>query len=163
MRVLARRVPCSYRTLALFLLLPLLLLLVVGFAPAAQMNEDEALKAAASDPEVEKLLSQPTVKPSGDSGSYDQSSDSWHVILTQESTQMRVAELWVADDTGEVENVDIFSPAEALEAVEVAAADSRVRQELAKYDSPNYASAKLEEGEWTVLFVVEDSDPAGGM
>src|SRR5829696_8135822 len=127
-----------YKSLKLFLLLPLLLL-VVGFTSGAQMDADEARQAASSDPEVEKLLSYPTVKASAD---YDQASDSWHVVLTEEDSQMRVAELWVVDDTEEPENVAIFSPVEALDAVQLASIIPEVRQELAKYDSPYYAQAE---------------------
>src|SRR5215218_685532 len=149
-----------YKSLKLFLLLPLLLL-VVGFTSGAQMDADEARQAASSVPEVEKLLSYPTVKASAD---YDQASDSWHVVLTEEDSQMRVAELSVVDDTEEPENVAIFSPAEALDAVKVALIP-KVRQELAKYDSPDFAYAEQVEKEgvwWKVDFVVEDSNPTGG-
>ena len=147
--------------LALLLLLPLLLL-VVGFTSGARMNADEARQAASSDPEVEKLLSYPTVEASAD---YEQASDSWHVVLTEEDSQMRVAELWVVDDTGEPENVEIFAPVEALDAVKVASLTPAVRQELAKYDSPDFAYARQDEDEgdwWKVDFVVEDSNPTAG-
>jgi hypothetical protein len=149
------------KSLKLFLLLPLLLL-VVGFTSGAQMDADEARQAASSVPEVEKLLSYPTVKASAD---YDQASDSWHVVLTEEDSQMRVAELSVVDDTEEPETVAIFSPAEALDAVQVASLPPEVQRELAKYDSPYYAQAEPDEeaGGWKVLFVVEDSDPGGGI
>jgi hypothetical protein len=116
------------KSLKLFLLLPLLLL-VVGFTSGAQMDADEARQAASSVPEVEKLLSYPTVKASAD---YDQASDSWHVVLTEEDSQMRVAELSVVDDTEEPETVAIFSPAEALDAVQVASLPPEVQRELAK-------------------------------
>jgi hypothetical protein len=146
--------------LALLLLLPALLL-VMGFAPGAKMNEHQVREAASSNPKLEKLLSYPTVKASAD---YDRASDSWHVVLTEEDSQMRVAELRVVDDTGKAKNVEIFSPAEALDAVKVALIP-KVRQELAKYDSPDFAYAEQVEKEgvwWKVDFVVEDSNPTGG-
>ena len=63
-----------------------MLLLVVSFAPGAQMHEEEARQAASSDPEVEKLLSYPTIKAAAD---YDQASDSWYVALTDDDAQVR--------------------------------------------------------------------------
>jgi hypothetical protein len=99
--------------LALLLLLPALLL-VMGFAPGAKMNEHQVREAASSNPKLEKLLSYPTVKASAD---YDRASDSWHVVLTEEDSQMRVAELRIVDDTRKAKNVEIFFPAEALDAV----------------------------------------------
>src|SRR5215204_1026254 len=147
--------------LALLLLLPALLL-VMGFAPGAKMNEQQVREAASSNPKLEKLLSYPTVKASAD---YDRASDSWHVVLTEEDSQMRVAELRVVDDTGKAKNVEIFSPAEALDAVKVALIP-KVRQELAKYDSPDFAYAGRDKEEggvwWKSDFVVEDSNPTGG-
>src|SRR5215204_3866612 len=144
--------------LALLLLLPALLL-VMGFAPGAKMNEQQVREAASSNPKLEKLLSYPTVKASAD---YDRASDSWHVVLTEEDSQMRVAELRVVDDTGKAKNVVIFAPAEALDAVKFALIP-KVRQELAKYDSPDFAYAERDEGVfWKVDFVVEDNNPTGG-
>jgi len=144
--------------LALLLLLPALLL-VMGFAPGAKMNEHQVREAASSNPKLENLLSYPTVKASAD---YDRASDSWHVVLTEEDSQMRVAELRIVDDTGKAKNVEIFSPAEALDAVKVALIP-KVRQELAKYDSPDFAYAERDEGVfWKVDFVVEDNNPTGG-
>src|SRR5215211_368886 len=144
--------------LALLLLLPALLL-VMGFAPGAKMNEQQVREAASSNPKLEKLLSYPTVKASAD---YVRASDSWHMILTEEDSQMRVAELRIVDDTGKAKNVEIFSPAESLDAVKVALIP-KVRQELAKYDSPDFAYAEREEGVfWKVDFVVEDNNPTGG-
>jgi hypothetical protein len=145
--------------LALLLLLPALLL-VMGFAPGAKMDEHQVREAASSNPKLEKLLSYPTIKASAD---YDRASDSWHVVLTEEDSHLRVAELRVVDDTGKAKNVEIFSPAEALNAVKVALIP-RVRQELAKYDSPDFAYAEREEGVfWKVDFAVEDNNPTGGL
>jgi hypothetical protein len=130
----------------------------MGFAPEAQTNAEEALQAASSIPEAEKLLSHPTVKGSAD---YDQASDSWRVVLAEEDSQTQIAELWVVDDTGEVENAEIFSTAEALDAVEVASAEPKVRQEIAKYGSPASAYAVPDGGEWMVLFEVEEGGSEG--
>src|SRR5919199_5798677 len=121
------RLPWSYKSLMLILLLPLLLL-VVGFTSGPQMDAEEAREAASSsDPEVEKLLLDPRVKASAE---YEQASDSWDVVLTDEEANTQVAELWVADDTGKAQNVEVFSTVDALDAIEAAFADPRVRQEL---------------------------------
>jgi hypothetical protein len=145
--------------LALILLLPLLLL-VVGFAPGAQMNANEALQVASSLPEVKELLSHRGVEASAD---YDQRSDSWHIVLADGGSQTQVAELSVADDTGKAENVEVFSPAEALGAVEVASADPKVRQELAKHSSQPSAYANSDDGEWIIYFEVEERGELGGL
>jgi len=124
------------------------------------MNEQQVREVASSNPKLEKLLSYPTVKASAD---YVRASDSWHMILTEEDSQMRVAELRIVDDTETAKNVEIFSPAEALDAVKVALIP-KVRHELAKYDSPDFAYAEREEGVfWKVDFVVEDSNPTAGV
>jgi hypothetical protein len=154
-----RRVPSSYHNLALVLLLPLLLL-TVGFAPRAQMNANEALQIASSLPEIKELLSHPGVEASAD---YDQTSDSWPIILADGGSQTQVAELRVADNTGEAENVEIFSPAEALGAIEVASTNARVRQELAKHSSQPSAYANSNDGVWQIYFEVEERGELGGL
>ena len=125
------------------------------------MNEHQVRQAASSDPKVKKLLSYPTVKASAD---YDRASDSWHLVLIEEDSQMWVAELRIIDDTGKAKNVEIFSSAEALDAVKVALVP-KVRRELAKYGPPYFAYAERDKdaGGWRVDFAVKDSNPTGGM
>jgi hypothetical protein len=154
-----RRVPSSHHNLALILLLPLLLL-TVGFAPGARMDADEALRVASSLPETKDLLSHRGVEASA---AYDQTGDSWHVILAYGGSRTQVAELRVADDTGEAENVEIFSPAEALGAREVASTNAKVRQELAKHSSQPFAYANLKDGVWQIYFQVEERGELGGL
>src|SRR3712207_2178219 len=107
------------------------------------MDADEALRVASSLPETKDLLSHRGVEASAD---YDQTGDSWHVILAYGGSRTQVAELRVADDTGESENVEIFSPAEALGAIEVASTNAKVRQELAQHGSQSSAYADLKDG-----------------
>jgi Glycosyltransferase family 87 len=156
-----RWVTSSYHNLALILVLPLLLLMM-GFAPGAQMNANEALQVASSlpVPEIKELLSHPGVEASAD---YNQTSDSWHIILAVGGSRTQVAELWVADDKGEPENVKIFSPAEAVGAIEVAATNAKVRQELAKHSSQPSAYASSNDGQWQIYFEVEERGELGGL
>jgi hypothetical protein len=156
-----RWVTSSYHNLALILVLPLLLLMM-GFAPGAQMNANEALQVASSlpVPEIKELLSHPGVEASAD---YDQTSDSWHIILAVGGSRTQVAELWVADDKGEPESVKIFSPAEAVGAIEVAATNAKVRQELAKHSSQPSAYASSNDGQWQIYFEVEERGELGGL
>lgn len=58
-----RRLLPGYRLTLVLLLLPLLLP-VLGFAPGAQTSEDEVRRVAQSVPEVEGILSHPTVEAS---------------------------------------------------------------------------------------------------
>src|SRR5215210_1002462 len=99
-----RRLRPGYRQVLFLLLLPLLLP-VLGLAPGPQISSDEARQAAFSAPEVNELLSQPTVETSA---VYDPTNDYWWVVLREEVSQTAVAELTVVDDTQEVSRVEVF-------------------------------------------------------
>src|SRR5215208_254981 len=124
------------------------------------MHANEALRVAASVPEIKEYLSHRGVEASAD---YDQTSDSWHIVVAVGGSRTQVAELRVADDTGKAENVEIFSPAEALGAIEVASTDAKVRQELAKHSSQPSAYANSNDGEWTIYFEVVERGELGGL
>ena len=157
-----------FQTVALVLLiLPLLLLPVLGFRSGPQMDSEEARRAASATPEVDKLLTRPTVKTSAD---YNPQSDSWRLVLTEEVSRTAVAELTVMDDTRKVEGVEVYPIARTLtypntseaEAIKLAAADPKVREEL-KNHGPYSTDAEYEDGEWTVHFEVEESGSVDGM
>jgi hypothetical protein len=147
------------------LLLPLILP-VLGFESGRQTSSDEARQAAYSVPEVADLLSHPTVESSAD---YDPASDSWRVVLTEEASKTEVAELTVADDTRGVEGVEISPAADTLtypntskeDATKLAAANLRVRNELAKH-GPHTSHAEYKDGKWTIHFVVDEEEGIDG-
>src|SRR5215208_7016225 len=124
------------------------------------MHANEALRVAASVPEIKEYLSHRGVEASAD---YDQTSDSWHIVVAVGGSRTQVAELRVADDTGEAEKLEIFSPAEALGAIEVASTNAKVRQELAKHSSRPSAYANSNDGEWQIYFEVEERGELGGL
>jgi hypothetical protein len=156
----------SYRLTLVFLLLPLLLL-VVGFKAGAQTSSYDARQAAYSVPEINKLLSHPTVKTSAD---YDPESDSWHVTLNEDASKTEVAEFTVVDDTQEVEGVKVFPAADTVtypntseaDAIKLARADPEVRDELERH-GPHTSNAEYEDGEWTVHFKVNEGGSTGGL
>ena len=125
------------RFLPALLLLPLLLP-VLGFAPGAQTSEDEVRRAAESVPEVKEILSRPSVETSA---RYDLQSDSWEVILREETSGTVVAVLTVEDETQEVAEAEVYPVAETLtypstseeEAIKLALADPEVQDELTRH------------------------------
>ncbi len=154
------------RFLLTLLLLPLLLPLL-GFTPGAQTSEDEARRAVESVPEAEEILSRPTVDAST---RYDAPSDSWEVILREETSGTVVAVLTVEDDSQEVSETEVYPVAETLiypssseeEAIKLALADPEVQDELTRHG--HYTSyAEYEDGEWTVYLEVEEGGAVGGM
>lgn len=157
----------GYRPVLVLLLLLPLLLCVVGFTPGAQTDPDGARRAAHSVAEVDKLLSKPTV---GTSANYDPESDSWLVVLAEETSRTQIAEVTVADDTQEVEKATVYPVARTLtypnttrdQAIRLAAADPRVREELARH-GPHTSGAEYEDSAWTVHFWVEESGATGGL
>ena len=144
----------------------LLLLFTAGFAPGPQMGEREAGEKASFVPELEEYYSKPTVEASA---SYYPATDVWQVVLTEEVSGSAVAYLRVADDSGEVKRVKVLPGSEELtypslseeEAVKLAAADERVREELSRY-GPHSTDAEYEGGKWTVHFYVEEDGLVGG-
>ena len=153
------------RLLLVLLLLPLLLL-VLGFEPGADMNSEEARQATVSVPELQEILSHPTVETSAN---YDPASDSWRVFLREDASGTAVAKLTVEDDTREVSEVDVYPVSDTLtypetsesEAIKLALADPKVREELTKH-GPYTSDAEYEDGEWTVHFEVDESGSVGG-
>ena len=154
------------RFLLTLLLLPLLLP-VLGLTPGAQTSEDEVRRAVGTVPEVQELLSHPTVNTSA---RYDAPSDSWEVILREETSGTIVAVLTVEDETQKVSKAEVYPIAETLtypstseeEAIKLALAEAEVQDELTRHGS--YTSyAEYEDGEWTVYLEVEESGAVGGM
>jgi hypothetical protein len=147
-------------------LLLLLLLLAAGFTPGPQMSEHEASEKASFVPKLEEYHSKPTVETSA---SYDPATDIWQVVLTEEVSGSAVAYLRVADDSGEVKRAKVFSVAKELtypslseeQAVKLAAADERVREELSRH-GPHSTDAEYGGGKWTVHFYVEEDGLLGG-
>ncbi|MDX6380375.1 MAG: hypothetical protein QOI57_1399, partial [Rubrobacteraceae bacterium] len=156
----------SNQRLVLVLLLLPLLLLVLGFESGAQTGSEEARQTASSVPEVQEILSHPTVETEA---SYNPANDSWHVMLREKVTGTIVAVLTVADDTRAVSNVEIYPSAQTVtypniseaDAIKLALANARVRDELLRH-APYTAKAEYEDGEWTVNFEVEESGSIGG-
>jgi hypothetical protein len=153
------------RLLLVLLLLPLLLFLL-GFEPGVDMNSEEAQQAAEFVPELQELLSHPTVETSAN---YDPASDSWHVFLREDASGTAVAKLTVEDDTQEVSEVEVYPVSDTLtypetsesEAIKLALADPKVQEELTKH-GPYTSDAEYEDDEWTVHFEVDESGSVGG-
>jgi hypothetical protein len=151
---------------AVAMVLLLLFLLAAGFTPGPQMSEHEASEKASFVPELEEYHSKPTVETSA---RYDPATDIWQVVLTEEVSGSAVAYLRVADDSGEVKRAKVFSVAKELtypslseeQAVKLAAADERVREELSRH-GPHSTDAEYGGGKWTVHFYVEEDGPLGG-
>jgi hypothetical protein len=144
----------------------LALLLATGFAPGPDMSEAEVREKANSVPRLQELYSSPTVETSV---GYEDATDTWRVILTEGAAEDPIAYLTVADDSGEVEGLNVLSNAAELdypsltedEAVKLALADERVQAELSEH-GPYSRDADYEDGEWTVRFFVEESGLVGG-
>jgi hypothetical protein len=161
-----RRLLPGYHPALLLLLLPLLLP-ILGFAPGAQTSEDEVRRVAQSVPEVEEILSHPTVETSA---RYDAPGDAWEVILREETSGTVVAVLTIEDETQEVSETEVYPIAETLaypttseeDAIKLALADREVQDELTRH-GPYTSYAEYEDGEWTVYLEVEEGGVVGGM
>jgi Glycosyltransferase family 87 len=161
-----RRYFPNYRRLGLVLVLLPLLSFVFGFAPGAQTSAEEARRAASLAPEVEDIVSHPTVESSA---SYDPRSDSWEVILREDVSGRDVALLTVEDDTREVSDVEVYPSAETVtypeiseaDATKLALADPEVHEELLNH-GPYTTNAEYEAGEWTVHFEVDEEGSIDG-
>ena len=162
-----RRYLPNCRRLVLVLLLLPLLSFSFSAAPGAQTSAEEARRAASLAPEVQEILSHPTVETTA---SYRVKSDSWDVVLREDVSATIVALLTVEDETREVSEVEVYPSAETVtypetseaEAVKLAAADPEVRDELSKHGSYT-TTAEYDAGEWTVSFEVEEEGAVGGM
>lgn len=153
--------------LVLLVLTALLLLFTAGFAPGTQSSAEEARRVAEDAPEVAELLSHPTVESSA---SYESGSDVWRVVLTESASRAPVARVSVADDTRRVTRASILPRSASLdypeltedEAIKLAAANRRVRAELAKH-GPHTTNAEYEKGDWTVHFRIRERGQVGGL
>ena len=131
MKVAARRVCAAALAFLLFLL-------ATGFAPGPQMSEGEVREKASSVPKLQEFYSNPTVEVSV---GYEDATDAWRVVLTEDASGDPVAYLTVADDSGKVEGVNVLTSADDLthpsltedEAVKLALADERVRAVLSEH------------------------------
>ena len=151
---------------SLLLLLPVLLL-VAGFTSGRQMDEKEAIAAVRYVPQVEDLLSKPTVEASA---LYVPNVDIWRVSLTESISGSTVAQLAVRDDTGKVTNVEVSPNAQSIDypklsdadAIKLATADEKVRDWLSNYGSYS-TDAEYEDGKWTVHYRVPEEGAVGGV
>ena len=161
-----RRPATRPSAVAAIILPSLLLLFATGFTPASQTSEQDAREKASFVPELEEYYSKPTVETSA---SYSPTTDTWQVVLTEEVSRSVVAYLRVADDSGEVRRAKVLPVADELtypslseeEAVKLAVADERVRQELSRHN-PYSTDAEYSGGKWTVHFYVEEDGSVGG-
>ncbi len=150
----------------LLLLLPLLAL-VLGVAQGPRIDEQEARQKAEMAPKVATLVSRPTVETSA---TYDPGTDTWMVLLTEQVSGSVVAKVTVDDDSGKVTQARLSPNAHGIsypslseeDAVKLAAANARVREELSKY-GPYSTDAEYKDGEWTIHFRVEGGGMMGGV
>ncbi|MGH3144390.1 MAG: hypothetical protein ACRDTR_01165, partial [Rubrobacter sp.] len=153
------------RVTPLAVFLPVLLFLA-GFAPGPDLDEREVREQASVVDRLERYHSKPTVETSA---SYDPESDTWRVVLREETSDELVARLNVADDSGEVSEVKVSPGADEIEypslsedeAIKIAAAAGEVRDELSQH-GPYTTGAEYENGEWTVHFYVDETGVVGG-
>ena len=130
MRLSIPKRPVLFAVLLSLLLLPLLGSQVE--AQETQTDAEEARRVAGAVPEVEELLSKPTVEASA---YYIPEEDFWRVVLTEEASGTQIATVTVTDDSGEIEETDIRPAADTVdypetteyEAIKLAAADPEVR------------------------------------
>jgi hypothetical protein len=153
------------RPLLILLLLPLLSF-TLAFGPGADMDSEEVRQVVSATPELDEILSHPTVETSVN---YVPESDSWRVFLREDASGTAVARLTVADDTREVSDIEFFSVSDTLtypqtsesEAIRLALADPEVREELTRH-GPHTSNAEYEDGEWTVHVEVDEEGSVGG-
>src|SRR5215208_6387986 len=130
------------------------------------MSDEEVREKASSVPKLQEFYSNPRVELSV---GYEDATDAWRVVLTEEAAGDPVAYLTVADDSGKVEGVNVLASADDLtrpsltedEAVKLALADERVRAVLSEH-GPYTTGAEYSDGEWTVHFYVDEEGPVGG-
>ena len=154
------------RQLVAALVLLVLLPFAVGFTRGPQMSAHEAREKASFVPKLEKYYSKPTVETST---TYNPATDTWRVVLTEEVSGNPIAYLTVADDSAQVKSVKVLPVAKELtypslseqEAVKLALADKRVREELSQH-GPYSTDAEYKGGKWTVHFYVHEGGVVGG-
>ena len=150
----------------ILLLLPGLLFLF-GFTPGKQTSEKEAIETARYVPQVDELLSKPTVDVTA---GYNPDLDIWQVALEEQVSGSTVARLVVGDDSGEVNSVETSPNANGIEypnlseadAVKLATADEEVRDRLSNHSGYS-TDAEYDDGVWTVHYRVEETGAAGGI
>lgn len=150
----------------LLVLLPMLSL-TLGVAQGMNLTEQEARDKAEFVSKLEDLVSKPTVETSA---TYNSSSDTWLVLLTEQVSGSVVAKVRVNDDTGKViraersPNADgiIYPTLSEQDAIKLASANTRVRERLSKYGSYR-SQADFKDGEWTVHYLIKQGGLVGGL
>ncbi len=153
------------RLFLLFLLPGLFFLL--GFTSGKQTSEEEAVETARYVPQVDELLSKPTVDVSA---RYSPDLDLWRVSLKEQVSGSTVARLVVEDDSGRVTSVETSPNANGIEypklsesdAIKLATADERVRDRLSQHNGYS-TDAEYEDEAWTVHYRVDEEGAAGGI
>jgi hypothetical protein len=144
----------------------LLVVFATGFAPGPSMSEEEVREKAGSVERLEDYYSNPAVETSV---GYESERDAWRVVLTQEAGGDPIAYLTVADDSGEVEGVNVISDVDGVsrpslsneEAIKLALAEEKVRAELSEH-GPYTTGTEYDDGTWTVHFYVEEEGLVDG-
>jgi hypothetical protein len=139
--------------LAIFLLL---LPCLMGQSPETRTGEEEAIAAAKARPDVAELAENPTVVPVAYYVSQD---EQWKVVFTEQVSGSAVAQVFVDDATGEVEESRISPNASGItypelsedEATKIAGASPEVREWLSNEESYT-TDAEYEDGEWVVHY-----------
>ncbi|MDQ3387283.1 MAG: hypothetical protein M3475_06745 [Actinomycetota bacterium] len=153
------------RLFLLFLLPGLFFLL--GFTPGKQTSEQEAVETARYVPQVDELLSKPTVDVSA---RYSPDLDLWRVSLKEQVSGSTVARMVVKDDSGRVTSVEISPNANGIEypklseadAIKLSTADERVRDRLSQHNGYS-TDAEYKDEAWTVHYRVNEEGAAGGI
>jgi hypothetical protein len=143
-----------------------LLVAATGFTQGPRLDEGEAAEKASFVPALEEYYGKPTVETVA---TYDQSSDTWLVALSEQTSGKTVARFSVADDSGEVSGLRVSPEADEIEypalseedATRLALANERVREKLSEH-GPYSTAADYADGDWTVHFYVEEEGVVGG-
>ena len=132
MRTRSKRLPLA---ILMLFLVPCLL----GATPQTQTSEEEAIAAARAQPDVAELAENPTVVPVAYYVSQD---DQWKVVFTEEVSGSAVAQVFVDDATGGVEESRVSPNAYGItypklseeEATKLASASEEMREWLSNED-----------------------------
>ncbi len=148
--------------LAVFVLF--LLPCLLGVVPETKTSEERAIALAAAQPDVAELAENPTVVPVA---YYISQDDQWKVVFNEQVSGSAVAQVYVDDETGGVEESRISPNAYGItypnlsedEATKIASASGEIREWLSNEDAYT-TDAEYEDGEWVVHYRVErDGDP----